>query len=227
MDHSKAFQESLAAQSVLVSDFDGTLAHPDFYQLIRARLVPEDTPDYWSEYRAGQLSHFDALRQYFEAAEGGEAALLAVLDAITLPGDLPGLVDELASAGWGVLIVSSGCQWYIDRLLERAGARLPVITNIGRIEHGRLTMRRPELSPFGCEENGVDKRLVVQRLLDEGKTVAYCGDGFTDLTAARLVGESRRFARADLAGALGEHKLGFRPFSTWGDVVRGLLLGEA
>ncbi|MEO0531989.1 MAG: HAD-IB family phosphatase [Planctomycetota bacterium] len=223
MDHAQILRDLDDATAVLVSDFDGTLAHPDFYQLVRARLVPRTTPDFWQEYRNGTSSHFDALRKYFYAAEGGEAALVQVLDDIALPDDLTGLVARLRDSGWSVVVVSAGCQWYIDRLLNRAGCELPVITNPGKIEDDRLVMRRPDSSPFRCDENGVNKRAVVEQLLGAGKRVAYCGDGYTDLPAATLVDASRRYARADLADALDDEQLGYRPFSRWHDVVHGLL----
>ena len=222
MDHAQLFRSFDGAPAVLVSDFDGTLAHPDFYQLVRAQLVPPSTPDYWREYREGACSHFDALKQYFYAAEGGEPEFVRLLDGIALPDNLPGLVARLRERGWAVVIVSAGCQWYIDRLLTRARCDLPVITNAGGVESGRLVMRRPESSPFRCEDNGVDKHAVVTQLLSAGKRVAYCGDGYTDLPAAKLVAEERRYARADLAEALEAEGLGYRPFSDWQDVVEGL-----
>jgi 2-hydroxy-3-keto-5-methylthiopentenyl-1-phosphate phosphatase len=47
---------------VLVSDFDGTMTRHDFYQLAAASLVPPETPDHWARYRAGAITHFEALR---------------------------------------------------------------------------------------------------------------------------------------------------------------------
>lgn len=227
LDHAEILQNLDIAPAVLVSDFDGTLAHPDFYQLVRARLVPDSTPDYWRDYREGAISHFDALKQYFIAAEGGESALEQVLDAIALPEDLPGLVARLRERGWAVVVVSAGCQWYIDRLLARARCGLPVITNPGAIEAGRLVMRRPDSSPFRCEENGIDKRAVVEQLVKAGKRVAYCGDGYTDVPAAKLIDEQHRYARADLAEALDQEQLAYHPFSDWRGIVEGLAASSA
>lgn len=227
MDHGEILQSLDGSPAVLVSDFDGTLAHPDFYQLVRTRLVPESTPDYWQDYRRGAISHFDALKQYFIAAEGGESALDQVIDAIALPNDLPGLVSRLREHGWAVVIVSAGCQWYIGRLLARARCELPVITNPGAIEAGRLVMRRPDSSPFCCQENGVDKRAVVEQLVNAGKQVAYCGDGYTDLPAAKLIDKQHRYARADLAEALDDEQMAYHPFSDWREVVEGLAPSSA
>ncbi len=227
MDHNEILRDLDGAPAVLVSDFDGTLAHPDFYQLVRAQLVPDSTPDYWRDYREGAISHFDALKQYFIAAEGGESALDQVIDAIALPEDLPSLVARLRELGWAVVVVSAGCQWYIDRLLARSRCELPVITNPGAIEAGRLVMRRPVSSPFCCEANGIDKRAVVEQLVKAGTRVAYCGDGYTDLPAAKLIDKQHRYARGDLAVALDEEHLAYHPFSDWREVVEGLAASSA
>jgi 2-hydroxy-3-keto-5-methylthiopentenyl-1-phosphate phosphatase len=224
MDEFVSLTRATPHRSVLVSDFDGTLAHPDFYQLVKTRLVPRETPNYWGAYRAGEMTHFEALQRYFAAAQGGEEAFLRLLDDVSVPDNLPELIARLDAHQWSVVVVSAGCQWYIDRLLQRAGAELPVLTNPGHIEEGRLLMRLPESSPVFSLENGIDKAAVVQHLLAEGKSVAYCGDGFTDFPAARLVPAERRFARADLAAACDEEGLAWRPFAGWQDVVDGLLI---
>jgi len=223
MDVFEPFQETPLRRSVLVSDFDGTLAHPDFYQLVIRSLVPKDTPDYWQAYRTGDITHFEALRRYFAAAEGGEGAFLKLLEEVSLPRNLPELIRRLADKEWSVIIVSAGCQWYIDRLLQRAGVELPVVTNRGRIENGRLLMHSPETSAFFSEEDGIDKAAVVRSLLAAGKSVAYCGDGFTDYPAARLVSDKHRFARADLAAACQQAGIAFRPFEAWETVVNALV----
>jgi 2-hydroxy-3-keto-5-methylthiopentenyl-1-phosphate phosphatase len=60
-------QPEAAPGGVLVSDFDGTMTRHDFYKLAIESLLSPDTPDYWAEYRAGTITHFEALRQYFAA----------------------------------------------------------------------------------------------------------------------------------------------------------------
>ena len=50
-----------ATGQVLVTDFDGTMTRRDFFQLVVERLLPPGTPDYWGEYLAGRITHFEAL----------------------------------------------------------------------------------------------------------------------------------------------------------------------
>lgn len=211
-----------ADRAVLVSDFDGTLGQPDFYDVVRERAVAAGAPDYWLAYEAGRMTHFDALKAHYEAVAGGTEALLDLIRAIRLPDDLPAHLDRLRSAGWEVIVVSAGCRWYIDLLLERAGARLPVIANPGHVEDGHLVMQRPVDSPFHDFEMGVDKVAVIKWLQEKGHTVAFAGDGSTDLEPSRRVPEQWRFARGELAAACRERGYGFRSFQSWVDVADAL-----
>jgi 2-hydroxy-3-keto-5-methylthiopentenyl-1-phosphate phosphatase len=211
-----------ANRAVFVSDFDGTLARPDFYQLVRQHLVPRGTPDYWREYREGARTHFDALKAFFAAAEGGESALLGIIDMMEIPPDLSDHVDQLRDAGWETVVVSAGCSWYVQVLLARAGVQLPVFANPGRIHNGRLIMERPADSAYSCWQTGIDKAAVVRRFQQESHTVAFAGDGYPDFDAARLVPAAHRFARGDLAAACRQQGIPFRPFEQWTEVAVAL-----
>jgi len=209
---------------VLVTDFDGTMTRHDFYKLALDELLPPDVPDQWAAYRAGEISHFEALRRYFAAVRAPEAEVLALVDRMELDPELRTAVKQLADAGWKVVVTSAGCDWYIRRLLAAAGVEVEVHANPGRFEEGAgLVMEMPTGSPYRCENLGVDKARVVRDHLAAGRTVAFAGDGFPDAEAARLVPEGLRFARADLADVLDREKLSFRPFETWADVARILL----
>jgi 2,3-diketo-5-methylthio-1-phosphopentane phosphatase len=218
----------MSTASVLVSDFDGTMTRNDFYKLAVELLVPKGTPNYWSEYRAGTITHFEALRRYFATIRANETEVLAVVDQMELDPGLPAAVEELRRAGWNVVVTSAGCAWYINRLLAAAGVDIEVHSNPGRYETGKgLLMEMPTGSPYLSQTLGVDKAGVVRRQLEEGRTVAFAGDGFADADAARLVAGELRFARADLASVLEEEKLPFHPFEKWSDIARVLLRQRA
>jgi 2-hydroxy-3-keto-5-methylthiopentenyl-1-phosphate phosphatase len=212
-------------RSVLVTDFDGTLTEQDYYKLVRRRLVPPDTPDFWADYRAGRVTHFEALRSYFDAARPDEAGHVALLAETGLD---PGLADGVASlnaAGWRVVVVSYGCAWYIDRLLRAAGVDLEVHANPGELEGGRLAMHWPTETPFPSADNGISKEAVIRSHQEQGSAVAFAGDGPADVEPALLVPPGLRFARADLAEALQGRGEAFRPFGRWSDVARELVAG--
>ena len=212
---------------VLVTDFDGTLTQRDFYQVFRDHYLAGDATDFWSEYRAGRMTHFDALRNIFLAAAPGEAALWEMTAEMQLEPDLPFWTTRLKDAGWQVVVVSAGCRWYIDRLLTQAGVKLDVYANNGSVEGGCLQMERPTGSPFFSFENGVNKPAVVQFYLDQGWQVAFAGDGFPDFEAALLTKPDARFARGDLARALEGRGESFHRFERWRDVAAALLMPGA
>lgn len=209
---------------MLVTDFDGTMTRHDFYKLALEDLLPPDVPDQWTAYRAGEITHFEALRRYFAAIRATEAEVLAVVDRMDLDPDLPAAVAELHDAGWNVVVTSAGCEWYIRRLLAAAGVEVEVHANPGRFETGKgLLMEMPTGSSFLSQNLGVDKADVVRWHTQRGKTVAFAGDGFPDAEAARLVPGDLRFARADLAGVLTREDLPFRPFDRWSEIAPVLI----
>lgn len=209
---------------VLVSDFDGTMTRHDFYKLALDELLPPDVPDQWAAYRAGEITHFEALRRYFDAIRAPEAEVLAVVGRMELDPALKAAVADLDAAGWRVVVTSAGCDWYIRRLLAAAGVEVEVHANPGRFVAGAgLLMEKPVGSPYRCENLGVDKARVVRDHLAAGRTLAFAGDGFPDAEAARLVADELRFARADLADVLTREGLPFHPFEVWSDVARVLV----
>jgi 2,3-diketo-5-methylthio-1-phosphopentane phosphatase len=217
-------QSGATRGGVLVSDFDGTMTRHDFYKLAIESLLPPDTPDHWAEYRTGAITHFEALQRYFASIRASEADVLAVVDRMELDPQLPAAVAQLRRAGWNMVVTSAGCDWYIRRLLAAAGVEVEVHANPGRFEPGRgLLMQLPTSSRYLSPTLGIDKARVVRRHLDEGRTVAFAGDGFPDAESARLVPGDLRFARGDLADVLRREALTFHGFDTWSDIARVLL----
>ena len=208
---------------VFVTDFDGTITKHDYYRLVLDRLTPPGTPDYWAEHLAGRITHFEALKRTYAAGEGGESALLALVDAMEPDPDLAAEVSALQAAGWRVVITSAGCSWYIDRILRGAGVPpVELHANPGHIEGGRLILDLPVDSPFFCAEVGIDKAAVVRSLVSTGAVVAFAGDGHPDLAPALCVPPGLRFARGTLADCLRERGEPFRPFSRWAEVARAI-----
>jgi 2-hydroxy-3-keto-5-methylthiopentenyl-1-phosphate phosphatase len=212
------------ADKVLVTDFDGTLTRRDFYELVRSELVPRGTPNYWDQYRTGQITHFQALAGYFASITADEATVLELVNRMEIDPRLKTAVAELQDAGWRIVIASAGCRWYIDRLLAQAGVQLELHANLGTFQPGRgLLMELPKDSAYFSPTHGIDKAAVVNQSLASTQTVAFAGDGYPDFDAAKLVPATLRFARGDLAETLTREGLPFHPFHEWSEVARYLL----
>ena len=209
---------------VLVSDFDGTIAAEDFYDLaVRELLKPEDIAP-WDDFKAGRITHFTAMQRIFSHIRAPEEKVLAVLDSMGLEPDLAESVAALRAQGWNIVVASAGCSWYINILLHKAGVSLEVHSNPGAYaQGGPLRIELPQGSPFLSPKTGIDKAAIVRHHQAQGATVAYAGDGYTDFAPALLAPPRLRFARAELARQLSEQGEAFQTFNVWSDVARSLL----
>jgi 2-hydroxy-3-keto-5-methylthiopentenyl-1-phosphate phosphatase len=213
-----------APDKIFVSDYDGTITGKDFYALLAERHAPANTPDYFARYREGRISHFEAMAAYFAFAPMEEQQLEELLAASQPDPDLGASAARLQRAGWKLWVVSAGSSWYVERVLSRAGVAAPVYSNPGRLENGRgLVLEKPNpSSPYHSASEGVDKSAVVRHALGVADTVAFAGDGPTDVQPALLVRPGLRFARAFLAEALQARGEAFQPFSRWSEIAREL-----
>lgn len=211
-------------RGIFVTDFDGTISAVDFFKVVVDNLLTPADMEPWHAYRAGIMTHFEAVREIFLRIRAPEKRLLALLAEMRADPDLSRYVDELRRAGWRIVVASAGCGWYIDKILHNLGVQLEVHCNPGVYrDGGPLDMSLPVDSPFFSQEYGIDKPAVVRHFLATGLPVVYAGDGRPDIVPSLLVPPSRRFARADLAEALGKAGEGFIPFAVWSDVARSLL----
>jgi 2-hydroxy-3-keto-5-methylthiopentenyl-1-phosphate phosphatase len=217
-------EQTAGIEKLLISDFDGTITAVDFFQRVLEQLYGQEYPDYWDQYVRGEITHFEALNGIFGELRVGHERLLQIAESVGLEESFAADVERLYDAGWGVIVVSAGSQWYIQRLFERRGVGLPIVSNPGEISsNGSLQMRLDHTSPFFCREIGVDKAAVVRWGLDRFSEVAFAGDGRPDVRAAELVSAGKRFARGWLAEYFSSQRKAFVPFSRWSQVVDGIL----
>ena len=135
--------------SAFVSDFDGAITDCDVYTLIAERYMPNDHRDYFADYRAGRITHFEAMQAFYHFAPSEPQALDRLLRDTKPDPQFTYCVRHLEAHGWDLIIVSAGSSWYIERILAAAGVSATVHSDSGRIEKGRgLVLRLPRESPF-------------------------------------------------------------------------------
>ncbi len=209
---------------ILVSDFDGTMTKFDFFDLARRDLPTAADHDYWQDYVAGRITHFEALAGIFGSIRADWPGIEKVLVDMQLDPTLKDSVARLRAAGWEIVVASAGCGWYIERLLAQAGVELEVHANPGVFapETGlRLTL--PTASPYFKRETGIDKCAIVRAALARDPRAIFAGDGRPDLAPANLVAPENRFARGWLAHHLKTTGEPYRPFETWSQIAAALL----
>lgn len=208
---------------VLVSDFDGTMTRYDFFDRAYRRAPAGSIPDYWSQYERGEITHFEGLQKIFSHLPFDEETLWEIAQTTEIDPTLAEWVQRLQQAGWRVVVVSAGCDWYIRRLFAQQGVDLEVHSNPGEASSQGLHMRLPIESPFFCPEVGINKKAVVESFLPGHEEVAFAGDGRPDFAPASVVADDRRFATGWLAAHLEEQGIPFRRFQRWREIAEMLL----
>lgn len=214
----------MKARRVFVTDFDGTITARDIYLLIADRYLPAGTPEYFGEYRAGRMSHFEAMRGYLShGPDTPEEWETLMTDAGADP-DFGSGIAALQKAGWEVVIASAGSSWYIERILARAGVTgVAVHGNPGSLQAGRgLWIEEPRESRFHSMKVGIDKQAIVRDALERADVVAFAGDGPPDVPPALLVKPELRFARGWLADELERRKEPFVRYTFWREIASKL-----
>ena len=219
------------ARYCLVSDFDGTFTRREFYELAVEKYLGPGVPDYWTEYSAGRISHFQALAGIFSHLRCSEPQIREIVARMEPDPGAPGHVLALQRAGWDTVLVSNGCQWYIEIVLENlglAGCGVPVYACPGKFVEGRgLLMDPPVDSAHFRPEYGVDKRSFVLEAQQRYERVAFAGNGAPDYEAALAVPAELRYARGWLAARFDREGIPYQCFEGWGGVAGSLLAAAA
>ncbi len=211
-------------QRILVSDFDGTMTRHDFFDLARRELPSAADHDYWQDYVDGKITHFEALAGIFGAIRTDLATLENLVDRMGLDPWLRDSVQRLRAAGWEIVVASAGCDWYIRRLLDKAGIQLEVHANPGMFSPATgLALALPVASPYFRRETGIDKSAIVRTALARDPEAVFAGDGRPDLAPATLVRPDRRFATGWLERHLKKTGEPYRPFASWSQIAAALL----
>ena len=202
----------------VVTDFDGTVTREDVAEVLLQHFAGDAWRAIEREFREERIGVREAMRREFELLGESRERLLEVVDRTTvLDPEFPGFLDDARAAGVEVEILSEGLEFYIDHLLRRWGLRLPYRTNRDVWEAGRMRIEHP-FADATCTLCGTCKMGRVLQLRAAGKTVAYVGDGHSDLCAAFEA--DRVYAKGVLADLCRREEIDFVPIEDYADLRR-------
>lgn len=223
---------------VLVTDFDGTISKVDFYQaVINLNFASKKCMDsFWNAYVNHNITHFEAMKGIMGNICVGPDEIQPALDSMEFDSSFSSSFQKLTQAGWSLAIVSAGCEWYIQKHLQKV--MVPYTSDLKQFSLGTvfiasnpgnftekqgLQMRLPTESPFFSTETGIDKPSATRYFCDNAEICAFAGDGRPDLDPALLVPSRHRFATGWLAEELHSLKKEFVRFNVWHEIIDHLL----
>lgn len=182
---------------LFVSDFDGTISAQDFYLQILYRYEPHLAFSPLADFYDGKYTCLDFLGKVFREMNLSKEELDNEISKIPADETFKDLVDFVHQMDGDVVVLSAGCNYYIQKKLEVMQIHnVQIISNVGTYQDGGLIMRANQNTSFHSAETGIDKRKVVSSLKDHYQITAYAGDGWPDYEAMLL--SDIRFAKPAL-----------------------------
>lgn len=227
------------SQDFVLVDFDGTLAAADVGNLFFQRFTRDQEAwlrwiDLWKQ---GRLSARECLARESELARVSRDQALAFVDEFDLVPEAAAFLSLARARGHHVVVASDGLDFYVDRLLARAGVEVersanrllffddatvaPVYASSGpEVTCGRRVARPRSDAPEGCGACGNCKGAILgqARSSMRFRRLLLVGDGLSDRCAARVA--DRVYAKDDLLEFCRARGIAARPFATLDDVAR-------
>jgi len=175
--------------TVLVTDFDGTITKKDFFYHVIDELLEEKDLAPWNDYQTGKITHFEGLNRIFQKIHLEKEELHELILELPVEECFVNTVNYCKENNISIYIVSAGADYYIKFILDYLGVQdnIHIISNTSAYSQktGLEMFKLEEDSPFYSYNYGVDKGNVVKYLKNQGKHVVFAGDGTPDLAAAR------------------------------------------
>jgi 2-hydroxy-3-keto-5-methylthiopentenyl-1-phosphate phosphatase len=209
-----------AIPTVVICDFDGTVAAADVQHIIFDRYAGDRWVPINEAWRRGEVTTEERSRQQWDMVRASQQEISDLVSPIPLDPGFGSFVDLCRQRGWPLHIASDGFDFYIQRILSAHGlGDLPVFANHMAWTNGRPSMTFARMNPSCCRL-GNCKRLIVEERRPAGGRVVFVGDGLSDAcgaAAADLV-----FAKGLLARHCTENGIVCRPYSDFTDVAGAL-----
>lgn len=221
----------LAADDLVLSDFDGTISVVDTCLAMIDTLSPEDAAQVWADekiWRRREIDSMECLRRQWSLFRKTPAEVWEFVDGLALDESFFDFLSLVRERNAGIAVLSDGLSFYLDRTFERHG--LPICTDDACVRSRACLLRFTNTShvtetglelefPYrgGCLQCGNCKATHLERLRQGFQRVIYIGDGHSDLCAARYADVI--FAKHALADDCLQSGRPFHPFETFSDVL--------
>lgn len=195
--------------TALITDFDGTVIKKDFFWFIIDKLMTKEDIQPWDDYKAGNITHFDALNQIFKKIHINESDLRKIILELPVEECFTELVEYCGNNDIDIYIVSAGADYYINIILDYLGIRNSVnlIANesVYSKENGLQMTKLHENSVFYSENYGINKESVIRFMKSKYDFIVFAGDGTPDYKAA--IQADKVFARGTLLELCGKYNI--------------------
>jgi len=174
-------------------------------------------------WQAKKITDLQFLNSVFNNINQSEQTIRDDIISIPIDRTVIDFIEWFLAEKGDFFIVSAGCGYYIDILLEHYGLKnkAGLFANPGYFKRGNIYMQHYQ-GEFHSSVYGIDKGRIVDSLKKKYSKAYFAGDSRPDLQAA--LNADRAFARAktQLAEMLEEQKAEFLEFTDFEQIKRAL-----
>jgi HAD superfamily phosphoserine phosphatase-like hydrolase len=204
----------------VLTDFDGTITRTDVAEAILEEFAPATWWEIEELHRARKIGTRESLARQFALLRAKQADMLRFVDSHVEPDEtFRDFVAFCEGRGIRLEIVSEGLDFYVRHLMRKWDLQVPVRTNRAVFEEGSIRIEYP-WADATCTLCGTCKLLRLFELRAQGHSIAYVGDGHSDLCPA--IEADLLFAKAELAQLCNQEEIEYIPFERFADVQRSL-----
>ncbi|MDR0952994.1 MAG: MtnX-like HAD-IB family phosphatase [Elusimicrobiota bacterium] len=204
-----------------VSDFDGTITKKDFFQMAADELLDKTAMAPWYDYKAGRITHVEALSKIFAQIHIPQAQMDAFIASIEVDTFFHKTMAFCSKVKMPVYICSAGTEYYINKRIakEVKEYNITLLSNGGDYspKSGLILTPPPPTSPFYNKDTGISKEALVAKLQKDGYYTVYAGDGPPDIKAAKIA--NAVFARRTLLKMCQEANIKTLKFDSFKDIL--------
>ncbi len=212
-------------------DFDGTVATVDVGNTLFTHLAGDRAHQIARRYVDGEMTARECLLSEAEAAGTVSSdAIASFVDQFSIDEHFDGFRKFCATNGIPLTILSDGLDFYVERILRRAGhADCPSFANHLELVETTGESRMRVTFPYTdaeCEFCGNCKRNHMLTSSGDADIIVFAGDGVSDRCAVRYA--DIVFAKKGLVKYCQEENISYFEFATFRDIQQRLesLLGK-
>jgi 2-hydroxy-3-keto-5-methylthiopentenyl-1-phosphate phosphatase len=211
----------------IFSDFDGTIATEDVGDRLSRRFAGLQVEEIIGYYRDGSINARECLTRKCEAVETAtQDEVGQFIDEFSLDPTFKGFVEFCQGRDLGLVILSDGLDFYVERLLRNNGfGGLSFYSNhLEFVLSGAVTKLVPSF-PYAdaeCHLCGNCKRNHLLTLSADDDIIVYIGDGISDQCPVRYA--DIVFAKGSLIPYCQEKNITYHEFRNFDEVIQRLEL---
>lgn len=206
-------------KKAFIVDFDGTMTKDDIGHIIIKKFAQSGWrkwEDLWIERKITTSMLAEA---QWDMVDASPEEILEFVNTIDLSEGFKNFYDFIRDKGYRIVIVSDGFDFYINPFLEKYGFEdLEVSSN--HLEYNEGWKFSFPNKKGKCVHCGNCKKMIVNKLKNEGYEVHYVGDGFSDRCSC--IEADSVYATSHLARFCDDKKIPYIKFNNFKDILKSL-----